>query len=452
MRLPAAHMPSGGTKCLSFAHHQPPPPAQHTQPTQSGSSRRFVIFTGRPVAVRHTPKPTLLFSKDHRMDGMDLTVIPASRIVEVARLAQQTPDVDFLCFGESDQPSPPVARDAAVQALWDGDTRYPDVRGLPVLRNALSGYLSGLHARPVATDRIQVTASGMAALSIAMGAVLRPGHRVVVHSPIWPNIISAANLRGAVVDQIGLDPQPDGSFRLDLDRLDTLMAGARAFILNSPGNPTGWTATAAELRSIRDIVRRHGAWLIADEVYSRLVYDGRAAAPSMLDIVDPDERVIVCNSFSKTWVMTGWRLGWLVMPDGAQEQIVDIVETIHSGVAPFIQHAGVAAIADVPTMERFRAHCRTGRDLAGEALCGLGGVRYRSPDGAFYAFLAVDGLHDSLDLAKKLVTRHGVAVAPGVAFGPAGEGWLRVCFAQSPRLMERAMQRLCDGIRAEMGS
>ena len=139
--------------------------------------------------------------------------------------------------------------------------------------------------------------------------MLRAGHRVVVHSPIWPNIINAAKLRGAVVEQIDLDAQPDGSFRLDLDRLDTMMAGARAFILNSPGNPTGWTATEAELRAIRDIVRRHGAWLIADEVYSRLVYDGRAAAPSMLDIAEPDERVIVCNSFSKTWVMTGWRLG-----------------------------------------------------------------------------------------------------------------------------------------------
>jgi aspartate/methionine/tyrosine aminotransferase len=141
-----------------------------------------------------------------------------------------------------------------------------------------------------------------------------------------------------------------------------------------------------------------------------------------------------------------------VVPEGSGEQIVDIVEAVHSGVAPFIQHAGVAAVGDTGTMERFRAHCAAGRDLASEALAGLNGVRYRPPVGAFYAFLAVEGLHDSLDLAKKLVTRHGVAVAPGVAFGSAGEGWLRVCFAQSAGLMERAMQRLRDGIRAEMGS
>lgn len=386
------------------------------------------------------------------MNAMDLIVIPGSRIVEVARLAFATPDVDYLCFGESDQPSPAAAREAAMQALMDGQTLYPDVRGIPALREALSGYLSRLHAKPVAESRIQVTASGMAALSIAMAAVVRANHRVVVHSPTWPNIASAARARGAVVDEIDLDAQPEGGFRLDLDRLDTMMAGARAFVLNSPGNPTGWTATEAELRAIRAIVQRHGAWLIADEVYSRLVYDGRAAAPSMLDIAEPDDRIIVCNSFSKTWVMTGWRLGWMVVPEGTAELIADLVEVVHSGVAPFIQHGGIAAVGDTAAMEQFRDHCAAGRELASQALAGLNGVRYQPPDGAFYAFLAVVGLHDSLDLAKKLVTRHGVAVAPGVAFGAAGEGWLRVCFAQSAGLMERAMQRLRDGIRAEMGS
>jgi aspartate/methionine/tyrosine aminotransferase len=360
--------------------------------------------------------------------------------------------VDFLCFGEADQPSPSVARDAAVQALMDDETRYPDVHGVPALREALSGYLTRLHAKPVAEGRIQVTASGMAAIAIAMTAVVRAGQRVVMHNPTWPNIANAARLRGAVVEGIDLDPLPDGSFRLDLDRLDTMMEGARVFVLNSPGNPTGWTATEAELRAIRGIVQRHGAWLIADEVYSRLVYDGREAAPSVLDIAEPDDRIIVCNSFSKTWMMTGWRLGWLVVPEGTGDLFVNIVEVTHSGVAPFVQQGGIAAVADTGAVEQFRGYCATGRSLASEALAGLNGVRYRPPAGAFYAFLAVDGLRDSLDLAKKLVTRHGVAVAPGVAFGPAGEGWLRVCFAQSASLMERAMQRLRDGLRAEVGS
>jgi aspartate aminotransferase len=386
------------------------------------------------------------------MDLMDLTFVPGSRIVEVARLAFATPDVDFLCFGESDQPSPTVARDAAIRALMDGQTRYPDVRGLPALREALAGYLTGLHARPVAESRIQLAASGMAAITIAMAAVVRADHRVVVISPAWPNIANAARLRGAAVEQLDLDATEDGGFRLDLDRLDTMMDGARALVLNSPGNPTGWTATEAELRAIQEIVRRHGAWLISDEVYSRLVYDGREAAPSMLDIAELGDRVLVCNSFSKTWPMTGWRLGWLVVPEGTSEQFADIVEAVHSGVAPFSQHGGLAAIGDTAAIAAFRSLCSVGRDLATQALMGLNGVRYQPPVGAFYAFVGVDGVRDSLDLAKKLVTRHGVAVAPGVAFGAAGEGHLRVCFAQSAGLMERAMQRLRDGLRAEVGS
>jgi aspartate aminotransferase len=185
-------------------------------------------------------------------------------------------------------------------------------------------------------------------------------------------------------------------------------------------------------------------------VYSRLVYDGSTAAPSILDLAEPDDRVMVANSFSKTWVMTGWRLGWLVVPEGARDAVTEIVEVTHSCVAPFVQQAGLAAVADTAAVDGFRAHCARGRDLASEALAGLNGVRYAAPVGSFYAFVGVDGLTDSLDLAKKLVTRHGVGVAPGIAFGAAGEGYLRVCFAQSAELMERAMGRLRNGLRAEL--
>jgi aspartate aminotransferase len=382
------------------------------------------------------------------MVRMDIISIPGSRILEIALVAFATPDVDFLCFGESDQPSPASAHAAAIAALDAGITRYPDVRGLPELRAALADYLTGLHARPVSEQRIQITASGMTAVSVALAATVRAGDRVVLHSPSWPNIGNAARLRGAQVDELDLTALPDGGFRLDLDRLDAMLQGARAFILNSPNNPTGWTATRDELLAILEITRRRRVWLIADEVYSRLVYNGAAAAPSMLDVAQPDDHVIVCNSFSKTWVMTGWRLGWMVVPEGARDAITELVEVTHSGVAPFIQHAGVAAIRDVEAMERFHAHCTTGRAQTSDALAGVNGVRYRAPDGAFYAFVGVEGLTDSLALAKKLVTDHRVAVAPGVAFGAAGEGFLRICFAQSADRIERAMGRLLDGLRS----
>ena len=383
---------------------------------------------------------------------MDLLRIPGSRIVEVSRLAYATPDVDFLCFGESDQPSPAAAHRAAVAALAEGQTKYSDVRGLLSLRAALAGYLTDLHAHPVSETRVQVTGSGMTAMNVALAAIVRAGQRVVLHEPAWPNVANAALVRGAQVEAIDLLAMEDGRFRLDLDRLDQMLEGARVFILNSPNNPTGWTASLAELQAILDICRRRGVWLISDEVYSRLVYDGSAAAPSVLDVAMPEDRVIVVNSFSKTWVMTGWRLGWMVLPEGARDGISEIVETTHSGVAPFVQQAGVAAVADTDVVAAFRAHCARGRQLAGEALAGLNGIHYADPDGAFYAFVGVEGLRDSLSLAKRLVTEYGVAVAPGVAFGSSGEGFLRVCFAQSPERLERAMSRLRDGLRQELSA
>jgi aspartate/methionine/tyrosine aminotransferase len=380
---------------------------------------------------------------------MDIIKIPGSRILDIARIAFEAPDVDLLCFGESDQPSPPSAVAAAIAALEAGETRYSDVRGLPELRHALADYLTSLHAKPVSEDRIQITASGMAAVATALTAIVGAGDRVVLHSPAWPNVGNAARVRGAQVDELALTPLSEGGFRMDFDRLDAMLEGARAFILNSPNNPTGWTATRDELRTILEIARRRNVWLISDEVYSRLVYDGAPAAPSLLDIAEADDRVIVCNSFSKTWVMTGWRLGWLVVPDGARDAITELVEVMHSGVAPFIQHAGVAAVRDTEALLRFREHCANGRELVGEALSGINRVHYVAPDGAFYAFVGVAGLTDSLAFAKRLVHEQKVAVAPGIAFGDAGEGYLRICFAQSAGKLESAMERLRDGLRSQ---
>ena len=379
---------------------------------------------------------------------MDLATLPPSRIVAVARAARARPDTDFLCYGESDHPAPAAAAPALQAALARGDALYPDVRGVPALRQALADHLTQLHALPVAEDRIQVTASGMTAVSVALASIVRTGDRVVLHTPAWPNPGNATLLRGASVDALPLDPRPDGGFRLDLDRLAAKLPGARALILNSPNNPTGWTATLAELQTILDLCRRHHVWLVSDEVYSRLIYNGSAAAPSLLDIAGPDDRLIVCNSFSKTWAMTGWRLGWAVLPAGARDQVAEVVEVTQSGTAPFAQAGALAALADEDFVHRFRAHCAAGRQMALDGLAGLNGVRLAAPDGAFYAFIGVDGEADSLALALRLVQDHGVALAPGSAFGEGGEGHLRLCFAQSPLRMERAMARLRAGLQA----
>ncbi|WP_375458573.1 aminotransferase class I/II-fold pyridoxal phosphate-dependent enzyme [uncultured Enterovirga sp.] len=379
---------------------------------------------------------------------MDIAILTPQRIVAVARAARERPDTDLLCFGESDQLGSAAAAAAAAAALTSGDARYSDVRGLSTLRDALAAMLTRLHACEVAEERIQVTASGMTAVNVALAALVRAGDRVVIHTPAWPNIGNAVVLRQADVDALSLDADPEGRFSLDLGRLADKLVGARALVLNSPNNPTGWTATLAELTTILALCRRHGVWLIADEVYNRLVYDGAESAPSLLDITDPADRVVVCNSFSKTYAMTGWRLGWMVVPAGARDAVSEIVEVTHGGVAPFLQAGAIAALRDEPFVERFRSYCAAGRQRTVDALKGLSGVRFRAPDGAFYAFFGVDGLQDSLALSLSLVRDHGVAVAPGSAFGLAGEGHLRLCFAQAPDRIERALGRLRRGLQA----
>lgn len=377
---------------------------------------------------------------------MDIATTPGSKIITVSRAAFARPDTDFLCFGESDVAAPAVAHEALAAAMAAGQTRYADVRGLPALREALAAHLSARHA-PVAEARVQITGSGMAAVNVAMAALLQPGDRLVHITPAWPNSLNAARMRHADVEEFALEQTPDGKFRLDLERLRACLAGARALFINSPSNPTGWTATDEEIRAILGFCRDQKIWVIADEVYNRLVYDGEQA-PSVLDHAAPEDRVFVVGSFSKAWAMTGFRIGWLVVPQGARDSISELVEITHSGVAAFVQAAALAALGDENFVENFRAYCSAGRQMTTQALAGLNRVRFAAPPGAFYAFLGIDGLTDSLAFALRLVEEYGVAVAPGVAFCAAGEGHLRLCFAQSPALLERALGRLRDALQA----
>ncbi|MBI0326446.1 pyridoxal phosphate-dependent aminotransferase [Burkholderia plantarii] len=379
------------------------------------------------------------------MPGDIVRVGAASPLVRVAREAFRLGDIDFLCFGESDHAAPEGAIAALKLALDRGETRYPDIRGLPPLRAALAAYLTGLHQRPVSESRVAVTASGMAALTVAFSALLREGDQVVVVSPSWPNPTSLARTRGASVHEFALGYGDDG-FRLDLDALEATLAGTRLLFLNSPNNPTGWCASDAELAAILAMCRRHGVWIVSDDVYSRLVFDGREAAPSILDHAEPEDRVIVCNSFSKAWAMTGFRVGWLVVPEGLRDEIGELIEITHSGVAPFTQRAAIAALADEAFVRQFRDYCARGRAVVDAAFAGLAGVRYRPPVAAFYAFAQIEGLADSGEFAMRLVREQRIAVAPGGAFGPAGEGFIRICFAQDSARLAPAMARFTQSL------
>jgi aspartate/methionine/tyrosine aminotransferase len=221
----------------------------------------------------------------------------------------------------------------------------------------------------------------------------------------------------------------------------------RAVFVNSPGNPTGWMMPRGQQQALLAACRDRGIWVIADEVYARIVYD-RRAAPSFLEVAEPDDRVIVINSFSKSWAMTGWRLGWLIHPVAVGDYVANLVEFNTSGTPAFLQQAGVTAVREgEPLVAAMVARCRQGRDVIGRCLAALPRVRYTPPDAAFYAFFAVDGMANSLDFAKRLVHEAGVGLAPGTAFGPEGEGFLRLCFARAPETLEAAAERLARALR-----
>ncbi len=367
---------------------------------------------------------------------------PGSRIREVSDAGFGIEGVIPLWFGESDRSTPAFICEAATRAMTQGHTFYTPNRGIPELRQTIAQYVSGLRGRPIGADRVSVTASGVSAIMLVMEALVDPGSSVALVGPIWPNCADSVTALGGEVRRVPLEPTPQG-WRLDLDRLfDACDDTTRAIFVNSPGNPTGWLMKEEEVRAILAFCRKRRIWAIGDEVYDRLVYD-RPVAPSFLDLAGPDDPVIAINSFSKAWCMTGWRLGWLVAPPAFGEVIGKINEFNVSSATTFVQHAGITAIRDG---ERFVAEIvaqyARARDLVVQRLGAMPRVRLVRPEAAFYAFFTVDGMSDSLAFAKQLIAETKVGLAPGIAFGQEGEGWLRLCFATSLARLGEAMDRL----------
>jgi aspartate/methionine/tyrosine aminotransferase len=364
-------------------------------------------------------------------------------IADVSKLAFGDPNVIPLWYGESDLPTPEFIRAAAKRALDEGETFYTHTRGIPPLREAIAEYLTALHALPVAAERVSVTTAGMNAIMLVMELVLEAGANAVTVTPLWPNAAAAARIMGAEPREVALQ-SVQGRWRLDLERLFAACdERTRLIFVNSPGNPTGWMMTREEQRALLDFCRERNIWLLADEVYSRIVYHGRAA-PSFLDLAEPEDPLFVANSFSKAWAMTGWRMGWLVAPAALGDLLGELVQHNVSGVATFLQPAAITALkTGEPFVTEFVERCRRGRDIVADHLAAMPRVRFTPPEAAFYAFFEVEGVEDSLAFAKRIVREAGVGLAPGAAFGKGGEGgYLRLCFAQAPELLERAMERL----------
>lgn len=370
-----------------------------------------------------------------------------SKIREVANAGMGRKDVLAFWFGESDETTPEPVRAAAVASLQAGETFYAPNLGIPELREALAAYVGALHG-PVEAARIAVTSGGVNALMLAMQAWVDPGDEVVALTPVWPNLTAQPVILSARLRHVTLEARPDGSWALDLERLLTaITARTRVLVVNAPNNPTGWTFTRAEQEAILARCRETGTWILADEVYERLYYRDDTAnhtAPSFLDVAVPDDRLVVVQSFSKAFLMTGWRLGYLIMPPVMAGHMGKLIEFNTSCAPVFVQRAAVAALAQADAITpRLVAHLRRCRDTLVPLLQAVPGVHTSAAPGGMYAFLRIDGFDDSLQLAKRLVLEAGLGLAPGSAFAPEAEGWLRWCFASKDLVrLGRGVERL----------
>jgi aspartate/methionine/tyrosine aminotransferase len=347
-----------------------------------------------------------------------------------------------LWFGEPDKPTPKFICAAAAEALAAGDTFYQPNPGVHELRAALADYMNGLYGTRLLADNVIVSASAMNALMLVMQALVDPGDVVVTTTPSWPNLPALPQILSGQVRSVPLTPGNVG-WRLDLDRLlDACDERTRVIFLNSPNNPTGWMMSAEQQKDVLAFARRRGIWVVSDEVYARIVYD-RRHAPSFLEHTEPEDRVIVVNSFSKTWSMTGWRLGWITAPAALGPSFEMLTEYNIAGPPGFVQRAGIVAVQDgEPFVAEIVARYRAARDLVVERTSAIPRLSLARPEAAFYAFIRVGGMPDSVAFAKDLLMQTGVGLAPGAAFGEGGNDYLRLCFAATPPTLERAFDRL----------
>ncbi|MDW6023025.1 pyridoxal phosphate-dependent aminotransferase [Mesorhizobium sp. BAC0120] len=374
---------------------------------------------------------------------------PASGIAEVMRHGFGRNGIIPLWVGEGDEPTPAFICETAAESMARGETFYMPQPGIQQLRDGLAAYhdrlYGGLFGEPFPADRFYVTGSGMQAIQIAIRLVADPGDEVIVPTPAWPNFPAAVGVAGAKACQVPLRFDPAG-WRLDLDDIAAAIGPrTKALFINSPSNPTGWTATEADLAAIVELCRRRDLWIIADEVYSRFTYGSdRPTTPSLHDHIVPDDRVLFVNTFSKNWAMTGWRVGWIEAPEAIGPAIENLIQYATSGVAVFMQRAAARALSEGESaLSSLIDRARIGRDIVSTALAAIPGVSF-APPGGFYLFFRVDGVSNSTEFAATLIKEADVGLAPGSAFGAGGEGFFRLCFARNPDDLSEACARFAN--------
>ena len=369
---------------------------------------------------------------------------PDSGIIRAAMHGFTVPGIIPLWAGEGTRPTPEAFARPAAEALMRGETFYTWQRGIPELRGALARYHERNFGRPFDAENFFVTSGGMQAIQTIVQMIAGNGAEIVMPTPAWPNLAATLRIAGARPVEVPMGFR-NGRWSLDLDRLfDAVTPATRAIALNSPSNPVGWTAGLEDLTAIRDYCRKHGLWILGDEVYARFYYGARseARAPSLLDVCDSEEQLLLANTFSKNWAMTGWRVGWLQAPRALGPAIERIIQVNSSGTPAFLQRGCVAALDEGDAfIAQQVAEARAGRDLAITMLGEIPGLHFEVPTGAFYFFFAVEGMTDSALTVRRMIDEARVGFAPGSAFGPGGEGHLRLCYLKDPATLREALAR-----------
>ncbi len=368
--------------------------------------------------------------------------LPESGIVRALNYGIGRPGLIPLWAGEGDVQTPAFISDAAHRSMQAGETFYTHQRGIPELRETLSAYHRRHYGIGISAEHFFITGSGMQAVQIAMQAVAGSGDEIVIPTPAWPNYAATAHISGTRVIEVPLDFTDDG-WTLDIDRLKAACGlKTKAIFINSPANPTGWCATREEVAEIAAFARKRGLWIIADEVYGRYFYEA-PLAPSFLEVAEPGDRLLFVDTFSKNWAMTGWRMGWLIAPVELGATIESLIQYNSSGVAVFMQRAGVVALEQGEAFAAEQvARARAGRDLVCGRLAPLNRVHFATPRGAFYLLFSIEGEDDTDALALRLIDEANIGLAPGTAFGSGGERFMRLCFARSRESLDEAMDRL----------
>ncbi|MFA5593639.1 MAG: pyridoxal phosphate-dependent aminotransferase [Micavibrio sp.] len=363
---------------------------------------------------------------------------------EMLRYGWTKPGILSLAQGEGSLATPDFIVEASHKALRDGKTFYAPVLGVPELRQELSTYYARHYGQPIPASRIFATSSGTTAMHLALTSILDEGDEIIAVTPIWKNLLGAIELTQAVGVQVPLEYNGEsGKWALDMDRLfGAVTARTKAILLVTPSNPTGWTMSGPQIREVLDFARARGIWIVADEVYGRIVYDG-TRSPSFLDHARPEDRLFVVNSFSKSYAMTGWRLGWLVGPPDSETPLRDLALYDNMGPPTYAQYGAIAAIRHG---EEFIARqvegWRKNRDLVVRRFAEHGRIIMPEPEATFYAFFKVEGEEDCMALVRRLIDEGNLSLAPGCAFGKNCRGWIRMCFAVSEEKMVEALDRL----------